>query len=194
MDERNNVGQDLEEIITNMETVGEVDQPEVPLFSNVGFETPFTSKKNHLPTVKNESNVGEYTIIGKSTIIDSNITCGGNIRINGQIKGNVQATGSVEINGAVDGDIIANDVTLRPTSRVVGNISCKTDLYAEANSSIKGNIVAKNGYVSSTIEGNVETSSELKIASTGSIIGNIVTVNISVQSGAVINGNMTIKR
>ncbi len=197
MDEFNNVQQDLEEIITNMENVDEVEEEEVPLFQNVGFETPFASQpvKEIKPAVvaKQDSNP-EFTIIGKSTIIDSNVTCGGNIKINGQIKGKVTVSGSVEINGAVEGDVIANDVTLKPGSKVNGNIGCKTDLNAEAGSAVKGNVIAKNAYVSSSIEGNVETSAELKIASTGSIIGNIVTANISVQSGAVINGNMSIKR
>ncbi|HPW53249.1 MAG TPA: polymer-forming cytoskeletal protein, partial [Erysipelotrichaceae bacterium] len=137
---------------------------------------------------------GEYTVIGSSTVIDSNISCGGNIKVKGQIKGNVSVNGSADIYGTIEGDIQANDVTLETGAKVLGNIICKADVNAVSDSSIVGNIAAKNAYINSNVEGDLEIINELKITSTGSITGKIVTGSISVASGAVLNATISIKR
>ncbi len=188
--------EDLEELVNSINQIDETPEVEVSLFQNMQVESPFTKseEKNYGYSNKVETPSEEYTVIGSSTTIDSNITCGGNIKVKGQVRGTVRVSGSAVIFGVVEGTIEANDVTLMPGARVNGNISCKTDLNAEASSTVTGNVLAKNAYVSSSITGNVETSVDLKLASTATVIGDIVAGNMSVASGAVINGNVAIRR
>lgn len=154
------------------------------------FETPF---KNDIDTTDEE-----LTIIGSSTVIEgkenSSIVCGGNIEIKGRVNGKVNVAGSTVITGVVEGDITTDEMIVNNGAKISGNVNCKSTLNVNEGSSVVGDIVAKNTYVASSVTGNIDSANEVRIASEGSVTGNISTGSISVESGAVINGNLAINR
>ena len=136
----------------------------------------------------------EYTVIGCSTLVESNIKCGGSIKVEGTVKGRLTVSGSCDVCGCVEGDIEANDVTLQAGAKVTGNILCKSDFSSATGSSVTGNVDGKNAVINSTVNGNVTVISDLKLTSSAVISGDITSANISVASGAVLNGRVNIKR
>ncbi|MDO4377777.1 MAG: polymer-forming cytoskeletal protein [Erysipelotrichia bacterium] len=202
MSEKINSNDDLQDILNDIDELNEEKEPEVPLFQNMKIEKPFSETTNVVSTpvttvkkVQPKSNMNsEYTVIGNTTVIQSNVTCGGSIKINGQIKGKLVVNGSADIYGSVDGDIEAGEVIVENGAKVNGNIFCKSELNVGTGSNIVGNISAKNAYINSNVCGNLEITSELKLTSTATVNGDIVAGNISVASGALLNGRINIKR
>ncbi len=164
---------------------------EKDVFQAVNFESPFQSAN------KNSNNNDELTVIGSSTIIEggenSKIICGGNIEIMGQVKGLVDVAGSAEIYGTVDGLINAEQLTAEDGSKITGDINCRTNL-SVTGSEVVGNIKTKNAYINANVKGDIEASNDLRIAKNSVIEGNITTGSIGIESGAVIVGNLVVKK
>ncbi|HPW53248.1 MAG TPA: polymer-forming cytoskeletal protein [Erysipelotrichaceae bacterium] len=162
------------------------------LFQSVNFESPFKGDSK-----KVSNNDDELTVIGSSTVIEgkenSKIICGGNIEIMGYVKGLVDVAGSADIYGTVDGLVNAEQLTAEEGSKINGDINCRTKL-SITGSSVVGNIKAKNAYVNASIKGNIESANELKIAGNSVIEGNIITGSISIESGAVVVGNLAVRK
>ncbi len=202
MDERLGNNEDLQDILNDIDDITEEKEESVDLFGKIKAETPFvkdtaTTLSNSKQTVTDnfkENKDYEYTVIGCSTLVESNIKCGGSIKVEGTVKGRLTVSGSCDVCGCVEGDIEANDVTLQAGAKVTGNILCKSDFSSATGSSVTGNVDGKNAVINSTVNGNVTVISDLKLTSSAVISGDITSANISVASGAVLNGRVNIKR
>lgn len=203
MDERLGNNEDLQDILNDIDDITEEKEESVDLFGKIKAETPFV-KDTAAATLSNskqavtdnfkENKDYEYTVIGCSTLVESNIKCGGSIKVEGTVKGRLTVSGSCDVCGCVEGDIEANDVTLQAGAKVTGNILCKSDFSSATGSSVTGNVDGKNAVINSTVNGNVTVISDLKLTSSAVISGDITSANISVASGAVLNGRVNIKR
>lgn len=164
---------------------------EKELFQSVNFESPFKNDD------RKKTNNDELTIIGSSTIIEgkenSKIVCGGDIEIMGQVKGLVDIAGSAEIYGMIDGLVNAEQLIVEEGSKINGDINCRTTLSINS-AEIVGNIKAKNAYINASVKGDIAATNDLKIANNSIIEGNIATGSISIESGAVIAGNLSVKK
>ena len=202
MDERLGNNEDLQDILNDIDDITEEKEESVDLFGKIKAETPFVKDtaatlSNSKQTVTDnfkENKDYEYTVIGCSTLVESNIKCGGSIKVEGTVKGRLTVSGSCDMCGCVEGDIEANDVTLQAGAKVTGNILCKSDFSSATGSSVTGNVDGKNAVINSTVNGNVTVISDLKLTSSAVISGDITSANISVASGAVLNGRVNIKR
>ena len=202
MDERLGNNEDLQDILNDIDDITEEKEESVDLFGKIKAETPFVKDtaatlSNSKQTVTDnfkENKDYEYTVIGCSTLVESNIKCGGSIKVEGTVKGRLTVSGSCDVCGCVEGDIEANDVTLQAGAKVTGNILCKSDFSSATGSSVTGNVDGKNAVINSTENGNVTVISDLKLTSSAVISGDITSANISVASGAVLNGRVNIKR
>ena len=202
MDERLGNNEDLQDILNDIDDITEEKEESVDLFGKIKAETPFvkdtaTTLSNSKHTVTDnfkENKDYEYIVIGCSTLVESNIKCGGSIKVEGTVKGRLTVSGSCDVCGCVEGDIEANDVTLQAGAKVTGNILCKSDFSSATGSSVTGNVDGKNAVINSTVNGNVTVISDLKLTSSAVISGDITSANISVASGAVLNGRVNIKR
>ena len=203
MDERLGNNEDLQNILNDIDDITEEKEESVDLFGKIKAETPFVKDtaaatlSNSKQTVTDnfkENKDYEYTVIGCSTLVESNIKCGGSIKVEGTVKGRLTVSGSCDVCGCVEGDIEANDVTLQAGAKVTGNILCKSDFSSATGSSVTGNVDGKNAVINSTVNGNVTVISDLKLTSSAVISGDITSANISVASGAVLNGRVNIKR
>ena len=202
MDERLGNNEDLQDILNDIDDITEEKEESVDLFGKIKAETPFVKDtaaatlSNSKQTVTDnfkENKDYEYTVIGCSTLVESNIKCGGSIKVEGTVKGRLTVSGSCDVCGCVEGDIEANDVTLQAGAKVTGNILCKSDFSSATGSSVT-NVDGKNAVINSTVNGNVTVISDLKLTSSAVISGDITSANISVASGAVLNGRVNIKR
>ncbi len=202
MSEILNNEEDLNEIISSMESIDEEVEPEVTLFQDIKIEQPFqqtatvTSSQPEFTfgSDTDEDVDEECTIIGCSTIINSSITCGGSIDVKGHIIGKLTVAGRSDIYGIVEGDIEAGAVAIHSGAKIKGNILSKAECRIDEGGDVVGNIAAKSAYIESSVQGNVEAVTELNLAATASVFGDITTANISVANGAVINGRIAIKR
>ena len=202
MDERLGNNEDLQDILNDIDDITEEKEESVDLFGKIKAETPFVkdtaatlpSSKQAVTDNFKENKDYEYTVIGCSTLVESNIKCGGSIKVEGTVKGRLTVSGSCDVCGCVEGDIEANDVTLQAGAKVTGNILCKSDFSSATGSSVTGNVDGKNAVINSTVNGNVTVISDLKLTSSAVISGDITSANISVASGAVLNGRVNIKR
>lgn len=89
-----------------------------------------------------------------------------------KVKGNFHGQGNVIIEGFVEGDIKTSNFLL------VGNKAI-----------INANIEAKNAKISGEVKGNLKISGYLEITSSAKITGDIEIMEISIEKGALVNGN-----
>ncbi len=91
-----------------------------------------------------------------------------------KVKGNFQGQGNIIIEGALDG-------------------SLKTDanLYIGEQAKVVASIEAKDAIVNGEVRGNIRAKGYLAIGGTAKIFGDIQYNSISIEKGAVINGQLT---
>ena len=98
--------------------------------------------------------------VGESMQIEGDLDCSGTVDVAGLIKGNVRVkemfifdTGSVQgnlhvkkivINGHIEGQVIADEVTLGSSSVIKGDVTFKTSLKTEEGAEIDGYIKGKS--------------------------------------------------
>lgn len=95
---------------------------------------------------------------------------------------------SVKLDGDFigDGDIIVEGI-------VNGNIKTKKYLRIGENAVINAEIEAGDAYIAGIVNGNIKTQNKLEITNTAKIKGNIETSLLSIETGAIINGNCQMK-
>ena len=102
----------------------------------------------------------ERSYIGESMQIEGDLDCSGTVDVAGLIKGNVRVkemivfdTGSVKgnlhvkkivINGHIEGQVIADEISLGSSSVIKGDVTFKTSLKTEEGAEIDGYIKRKS--------------------------------------------------
>ncbi len=89
-----------------------------------------------------------------------------------KVKGNFHGQGNIIIDGMVEGDIKTTNFLLINNKAV-----------------ITANIEAKDATINGEVKGNIKIQGYLEIGATAKIIGDIETNEISIERGAMINGN-----
>jgi cytoskeletal protein CcmA (bactofilin family) len=89
-----------------------------------------------------------------------------------KVKGNFHGQGNILIEGMVEGDVKTTNFILVGTKAVIA-----------------ANIQAKDAKIGGEINGNIKVDGYLEIDSTAKVFGNIEANEISVERGAIINGN-----
>ena len=113
--------------------------------------------KNNSDTLINQSG---RSFVGESMQIEGDLDCSGTVDVAGLIKGNVRVkemivfdTGSVQgnlhvkkiiINGHIEGQVIADEVSLGSSSVIKGDVTFKTSLKTEEGAEIDGYIKGKS--------------------------------------------------
>lgn len=90
----------------------------------------------------------------------------------------------VEGNFKGDGDVIVD-------GEVKGTLKTKKDLRVGKDAKIKANIEAVNALIAGTVEGNIKVKERLELTPTARIIGDISTHILQTESGAMVNGSIT---
>lgn len=83
--------------------------------------------------------------------------------------------------------------TLRVDGKVTGEINCQGDIVVGENGLVEAEIKARSILVAGTIKGNVIAQAKVELASTGTIMGDINVAGLTIDDGAVFDGNCTMK-
>ena len=92
---------------------------------------------------------------------------------------------SVKVEGDFkgEGDLVIEGV-------LIGNIKTKNNLKIGSHAIIQANISANNAFISGKVKGNIHIKGKLELSSTALILGDIKTQVLSMESGALIKGNI----
>jgi len=134
----------------------------------------------------------ETSFITESTIIRGNITTDSNIKIAGEVEGDIESKNSVFAIGKVHGDINCKDVEING-AHIIGKLNVHEMLTVKKDSIIVGDLSAKNGKIVGKIKGNVVVDENIEILKDAFVYGDITAKSISIEKGAVIQGNLIIQ-
>jgi len=104
----------------------------------------------------------------ESNIKDAETIIGQSVKV----KGNFQGQGNIIIEGSVEGSIITSNFLF------IGN-----------KAKINAKIEAKDASIGGEVNGNIKIKGYLEIKSSAKINGDIEAIEISIEKGAVLNGN-----
>jgi cytoskeletal protein CcmA (bactofilin family) len=103
-------------------------------------------------------------------------------------------TGENKVTIIADGTVIRGDIetpsNLRIDGKVIGNIISTSNVAIGKGGMVDGNVAAATLRVSGAIKGNIEVSVKLILDASASILGDIKAKDISMESGATLNGRV----
>ncbi len=141
-------------------------------------------QRGPVPTTRRES-----TTITRNTHIRGDIISDSDIILAGELEGTLITAASVQVSGAVTGDIECESCELAG-AHINGNIKSGSQIIMMADSVVIGDLTGGLVRVSGDLRGNVTATEELVVHGNAKIVGDIVTRSISVDRGAVIQGNL----
>lgn len=151
------------------------------------IQSPKTSTTNKSP------NSLEKNIITKGTRILGTISTDCDIEVAGTVDGDVESNGKVIVTGKINGKITCSltDINM---AVIEGDIESREDIIIRENSTVNGNLSAKEMNISGKVKGDINATISINIHENAFIIGNIVTPLITIEKGAIIQGNLDINR
>lgn len=138
-------------------------------------------------------NYGGGTVITDDVVIDGSISSKSDIRLNCIVNGNVTSEAKLFIAGTVEGDVKGSSIVLN-NANVKGNIICQDDINMDQGSVLVGDVKCQRLDSNGKIEGSVDAVISVTLRNESKLLGNLSAQSLVVQEGAVINGNINIKR
>ena len=130
--------------------------------------------------------------LAPGTVLEGTLRSEGDVEIGGTFKGNITSKGTVILRSGIHGNITAKNLNILDCD-LVGDVVVSETVTISPNSSICGNVTAKEVKCAGSITGDLNVSENTALETTAQINGNIATGYISVVKGAVICGGMEIK-
>jgi cytoskeletal protein CcmA (bactofilin family) len=93
---------------------------------------------------------------------------------------------SVKVEGDFTGE---GDLVIE--GMVIGNLSTNNNLRIGPDAIVEAEVKAKNAYIAGRVKGNVSIKGKLELTGSGMILGNVKALELSVESGGIINGQLT---
>lgn len=135
---------------------------------------------------------GNTTTITNGTEINGSISSNGSLEVCGVIQGDIDCRGMVCVIGQVTGDIIASEIYVSTSKRMSGDLSSEGAIKVGEGTKIMGNVNATSAYIAGAIKGNIDVNGHVEVDSTAIIRGDINAKSIQVNSGAVVDGKMSL--
>ncbi|MDD2569201.1 MAG: polymer-forming cytoskeletal protein [Clostridia bacterium] len=161
-------------------------EPEVPETARVMPEISLKKQPLH-----NYSGGG--TVITDDVVVDGSISSKSDIRLNCIVNGNVTSEAKIFIAGTIEGDVKGSSIALN-NAHVKGNIICQDDISMDQSSVLIGDVKCQRLDSNGKIEGSVDAVLAVTLRNESKLLGNLSAQSLVVQEGAVINGNINIKR
>lgn len=133
----------------------------------------------------------ETTAIAKGTKLVGDIETSGNLRIGGSVKGNVIVNGTLSLNGQIIGDIKTKSVEIAG-SVVKGNVVASDHVSVDKETTIIGNVTAREGEIGGRIKGNLSMEQRVHIQESAILVGNLGSGSVHIEEGAMLKGDVTI--
>ena len=132
------------------------------------------------------------TYLAPGTVMEGTLHSKGDVEIAGTFKGDIFSEGDVTLHTSIEGNVTANNLTLIDCS-VTGDCTATALVKLDANSSIKGNIVAAELSCSGSIVGDINVRGNVAFESTAIVDANIGAGSIAMERGAKISGKLNMR-
>lgn len=134
----------------------------------------------------------ETTVITKGTTINGGIKSDTSLIVKGVIEGDVECQGKLTITGHVAGNSMASEIYVN-TPKLEGNLNSRGSVKIDVGTIVIGSISSASVVVAGAVKGDIEVNGPIIIDSTAVVKGNIIGKSIQINSGAVIDGNCSLK-
>lgn len=164
-------------------TLDAISQPEVKATVSMKEPEPIT-----IPA----QTASEISVLTDDFVVNGDIITGDPLQMNGQVLGNITCQNRLVVNGNVDGDIKAQSVSIN-SSTINGSISADENVIVTGESSVVGDIYNNSIAIDGILRGSIFATGKVKISENAEIYGNVTAASISMEEGAIIQGNVSIK-
>lgn len=134
----------------------------------------------------------QESVIAEDIYINGTIETNNDLAIFGNVDGNVYCGGNVRLYGLVTGNIRCKNLYLDKTE-IEGDIHCDERIYLSDKSIVIGDIVAWEMICKGCIRGNAFIKRRVRFEESTQMVGDVTSMEIIVQEGAAIQGNMHIQ-
>ena len=131
------------------------------------------------------------TVIAPGTIIRGTIESECSVEVYGEVQGDISTTKDLKLRGKIQGNATGGNVEVAGL-QMVGNIIASGNATMDADSEVEGDVTAESMTLNGRIWGNVHVSSRLSLESSAVISGHVSADKLSVDEGAVIQGEVLI--
>ena len=138
-----------------------------------------------------EAATSSVTLIGEGAIIHGNVESSDPVELQGTVNGNITCGGELRLFGCLNGDASAPSI-LVDHGRMRGNITAQKDVRIEGDSIVIGNVSAENLSLNAKLKGDLNVRHTLMLEPCAALFGNAGAATISIQEGAVFQGEMKI--
>lgn len=150
---------------------------EVPLFGGRSYE-PAGSREL-------------TTIIAPGTIIRGSVESDTSMELYGEVQGDIVTTKDLKLKGKIQGNATGGNVELY-SIHMVGNITASGTAMLDAESEVEGDVTAESLILNGKIKGDVQVSKRLSLEGSAEICGRVAAERLSVDEGAIIQGEILI--
>lgn len=134
----------------------------------------------------------ETTVITKGTTINGGIKSDTSLEVKGVIEGDVECQGKLTITGRVAGNSKAAEIYVN-TPRLEGNLESRGSIKIDVGTVVIGSISSASVVVAGAVKGDIEVNGPIIVDSTAVVQGSIIGKSVQINSGAVIDGNCSLK-
>ncbi len=131
------------------------------------------------------------TIIAPGTIIRGSVESDTNMELYGEVQGDIVTTKDLKLKGKIQGNAAGCNVELY-SIHMVGNITASGTAMLDSESEVEGDVTAESLVLNGKIQGDVQVSKRLSLEGSATIVGRVAAERLSVDEGAVIQGEILI--
>lgn len=131
------------------------------------------------------------TIIAPGTIVRGSVESECDVEVYGEVQGDIISAKDLKLKGKIRGNATGGNVELSGLL-MVGNIVATGVATMDSTSEVEGDVTAKTVIMDGKIWGNVQVSDLLSLERNAVICGRVFAEKLSVDEGAVIQGEILI--
>lgn len=131
------------------------------------------------------------TIIAPGTIIRGSVESDTSMELYGEVQGDITTTKDLKLKGKIQGNATGGNVELY-SIHMMGNVTATGTAMLDAESEVEGDVTAESLILNGKIQGDVQVSKRLSLEGSAIIVGRVAAERLSVDEGAIIQGEILI--
>lgn len=131
------------------------------------------------------------TIIAPGTIIRGSVESDTSMELYGEVQGDIVTTKDLKLKGKIQGNATGGNVELY-SIHMVGNVTASGTAMLDSDSEVEGDVKAESLILNGKIRGDVQVSKRLALEGSAVIVGRVAAERLSVDEGAIIQGEILI--
>lgn len=131
------------------------------------------------------------TIIAPGTIIRGSVESNTSMELYGEVQGDIVTTKDLKLKGKIQGNATGGNVELY-SIHMVGNVTASGTAMLDSESEVEGDVTAESLILNGKIQGDVQVSKRLALEGSAVIVGRVAAERLSVDEGAIIQGEILI--